>query len=48
MSSLFFFEGGCIELDRIKTNDEEWIINNPPKEVQPLYKINIITIIEYH
>ena len=30
------FGGGCIGLDRIKTNNQERIINNRSKQVQPV------------
>ena len=33
---LFVFGGGCIGLDRIKTNNKEQIINNPLRQVKPL------------
>ena len=32
------FGGGCTWLDRIKTNNQERIINNLSKQVQPLDK----------
>ena len=35
-SGLFIFEGGCTGLDRIKTDNQERIINNRSKQVQPL------------
>ena len=35
-SGWFYFGGGCLELDRIKTNNQEWIINNLSKQVQLL------------
>ena len=34
-SGLFFFGGCCIGQDRIKTNNQERITNNPSKQVQP-------------
>ena len=40
-SGLFFLAGGCMGLDRIKTNNQERIINNMSKQVQP---DNILTV----
>ena len=36
-SGLFLFGGGCTGLDRIKTNNQELIINNLSKQVQPQF-----------
>ena len=36
-SGLFFFGGGCVGMDRMKTNNQEPIINNPSKQLQPKY-----------
>ena len=35
-SGLFPLRGGCIGLDRIKTNNQERIINNLSKQGQPI------------
>ena len=34
-SGLFFFGSECIGLQRMKTNNQERIINNPSKQEQP-------------
>ena len=36
-SGPFFFGGGCIGLDRIKTNNQERIINDSSKQVQLIF-----------
>ena len=33
-SGLFLFGDGCIRVDRIRTNNQEWIINNLSKQAQ--------------
>ena len=38
-SSLFLFGSGCTGLDGIKTNNQDRIINNPSKQVQPITKL---------
>ena len=35
-SGLFVFGDGCIRVDRLRTNNQELIINNPSKQVQPV------------
>ena len=39
-SGLFVFGGGIVGLDRIKTNNQEKIINNPSKQIQTVFQLN--------